>query len=512
MQSTFQKRWVTLSVFYTPLFQLTFLTALSAVIYWHAFVRPADILKIYRIARPDLYQLYNAGSLVHLGLILAFVEAGLIYLLAYRLARKMYQNRAAWVLVLGGSLVFGLVFLYMFPFDAADIFDYIIHGRMTAVYGVNPYLHAPNEFLHDSFYPYVAWKFERSPYGPVWELLAGLASRVAGDGIIQNVWAYKLIPGLFYFGAVLIVARILRQTAPKDALAGTLLLAWNPVALYETWGNGHNDMVMVFFVVAAAWAVQRRRYTLAALALTAGTLVKFIPVLLFPLLGVVALRGLILRHAPSGSLGRGFWKQVARFIFITSLSVLALVAILYAPFWQGPEVVTVIQRTNLYTSSVPAALFNSIKPEMGKEEASSLVSKVALMVTLLYALLQASQAWKREGMTAFTEAAFNILAFYLLVTILWFQQWYTLWLVGLLPLVSAPGQRLLGLLFPFLALSKQLVAGPLLFWPRPTLSQPGLETRFTLGVLGIPWLVALFSVFQEKARMVLAKISGEPYG
>jgi hypothetical protein len=388
--------------------------------------------------------------------------------------------------VFGGSLAFGAILLYLFPIDAADIFDYIIHGRIWTVYGGNPYTQPPKQFAIDPFYPYVAWKGEVSPYGPVWGLLAGLASRLAGDGIVANVIAYKLIPGAFLLGSQALVALILHQAAPKQALAGTLLLVWNPVVLYETWGNGHNDMVMVFWVLAAVWAIQNRRFTLAVLALAAGTLVKFIPALLIPAAVVIALRNLPGRRERLSYLAR------------TGAAVVALAALLYAPFWAGPKVITVVTRTNLFTSSIPAAAYYLLRPELGTKDAAAVVSKAALALTGVYVLWQAWNAWREHTWQDFVQASFNILAFYLLVTCMWFQQWYTLWLLGLAPLVSFRPARWLAILFGVAALSKTLVVGPYLFWPRYRFHQPWLEIWFTLGVLGIPWLFALFSLWKSR--------------
>jgi alpha-1,6-mannosyltransferase len=150
------------------------------------------------------------------------------------------------------------------------------------VYGGNPFLPATSQFATDPFYEYIAWKGWPSAYGPGWETMAALVARLAGNGVVANVLAFKMLPGAFLCARLGLVALTLREKAPQHALASTLLLAWNPIVLFEIWGNGHNDMAMVFWMLVAALALSRRRYTLATLALVAGALVKFIPVLLIP--------------------------------------------------------------------------------------------------------------------------------------------------------------------------------------------------------------------------------------
>jgi hypothetical protein len=106
--------------------------------------------------------------------------------------------------------------------------------------------------------------------------------------------------------------------------------------------------------------------------------------------------------------------------------------------------------------------------------------------------VHAAQDQRNQDGWNFAQAGFNILAFYLLVTCPWFQQWYTVWLLALAPLVASGNSVLLAVIFGFTALGKQLVAGPLLFWPRPKLPQPGLEIRLTLIVMSLVWAYALY--------------------
>jgi hypothetical protein len=54
----------------------------------------------------------------------------------------------------------------MYPIDAADIFDNIIHGRIWGVYGANPFQQVAQDFQNDPFYHYVAWRRTTSAYGP----------------------------------------------------------------------------------------------------------------------------------------------------------------------------------------------------------------------------------------------------------------------------------------------------------------------------------------------------------
>lgn len=477
---------------------LGFIGLLMGAVYVLGFVRPALIFDWYQRADPNFYQLYPKGSNLHLAMILAFAVLGFFYYAGWSFGHEV-RGKAAWVVVLGGSLLFGLVLLYLYPYDAADIFDYIIHGRMTGVYGGNPYRNIPNDYPDDPFLPFVAWKTDPSPYGPLWELLAGLTARLAGDDFVPVVFAYKLIPGIFLLLSILITAVLLHRWNPERALPGVLLLAWNPVVLYETWGNGHNDIVMIFWVLAAVWAFTHERYSLAFLALTAGTLVKFIPALLFPAALVLTLRA--------------YPGLRERFLFLlrTGAACLVLAGLLYAPFWFGPESLTVVERTELFTSSIPAVIYYTISTGFDTDP-SRWIALIAFGLTAVFAIFQAERAADRRPWESFTQASFNVLAFYLLLTCLWFQQWYTLWLLALAPLLRSRSLKLLAVVFGFAALSKQFAAGAVFYVP-PDLPQPWRELGMTIGVMGVPWIAAGYAVWRrirnKEWRMRSQEVGGD---
>jgi hypothetical protein len=346
------------------------------------------------------------------------------------------------------------------------------------VYGANPFDQVAADFQADPFYAYVGWRRFPSAYGPGWELLAAATTRLAGDGIVANVLAFKALGGLFLAGCVALVASLLRRTAPERAAAGVLLLAWNPLILYETLGQGHNDVSMLFWVLVCVWCLAHRRYTLAILALVAGALFKFVPLLLLPAAGLIALRAL-----PGA-------KARLHFAAVTACAALILVGLAYVPFWHGADTLGIENRRELFTTSLPAVAYALLEAPLGREHAISTVSLAAAVLTLLFALWQGIQASRAPSWQSFVQAAFSVLMFYLLFTCLWFQQWYAIWPLGLVPLLPT-GHAWLGVSFGFAVLAKPLVFEPLWLWPYSTPDRGWLELRLGPAVLAVPWLLTL---------------------
>lgn len=451
--------------------------AASLVIYIAIFFIPAGLVQWLDRPLLSLYHLDLAYPGLQTQMIAAFAALALLNAAGYWAVRRL-QGPAAWALVLVGALGFALILLYIYPFGAADIFDNIVHGRILGVYGDNPFLNLAAEYPTDPFYNYMWWHKSPSAYGPLWELLAGLTAFLAGNGLVSNVIAFKLLPGFFWLGSTVLLALTLRRHNPDRALPYTLLWAWNPVVLFETFGNGHNDIVMAFFVLAAGCAMLRRQFVPATLALAAGILIKFVPALLVPpaLVAVWRLLPDLRSRLRTFALGGG-------------LSVLLAVAC-YAPFFTDFDHFYLAHQQTLFTASLPAVLYQMLTTWFHLPGAAAGVTALAWGATGGMVLVQSIRLWHQPSETGFVQAAFAILMFFLLLTCTWFQPWYTLWVFGLGLLLSQESLAA-ALVLVFATRTKPLLLVPMTYWVRPFPPQPWLEIQLALGILGVPLLFTL---------------------
>jgi rSAM/selenodomain-associated transferase 1 len=467
---------------------------LSVLVYWLLFVSPHRLSALYLRSLYDMRDLTRVDPLARWRLLVGFVIQGGLYWVGWRAARHA-TGRTAWTIVLSTTVASSLVLLLLYPYDAADVFDNIMHGRILGIYGANPFQHAPAEFNMDAFYRYTAWRHATSAYGPGWELLAGMTARLAGERVVPNVVAFKLLAGAFLLASIGVVAAVLRRAAPERALAGVVLLAWNPVILYETFGHGHNDMAMVFWILLAIWMLLRKRYISAILALVGGALFKFIPLLMLPAAVLIILRDL--PHL----------RARVRFVAISVALGAILVVAAYAPFWYGTDTLDIDRRQALFTTSLPAVGYVLLAEQLGNAHAASVISRAAAVATAVFALVQGVAAWRNRTWQAFPQAAFFILMFYLLVTCLWFQSWYAVWPLGIAAVLPPGHAARLGALFGFAVLSKPVLFGPHLLWRRPLPPALWRELRLGPSVLALPWLYALFAIWHTRHGRVAGKNS-----
>jgi hypothetical protein len=150
------------------------------------------------------------------GLLLLLVYG--FYLGAYRSAQAAPLRLGA---ILGVAVLLALPLLFVYPINAADIFRYFIRGRLTAFYGASPLAVAPVQFAGDPFLPLAGeWAGETSPYGPVWELIAGAIAAISGENLLLALLLFKGLALAAHLGsAALIWRQQQRQRAQGGAYA-----------------------------------------------------------------------------------------------------------------------------------------------------------------------------------------------------------------------------------------------------------------------------------------------------
>lgn len=480
---------------------LLLLGGLNLLVYWLGLLRPYSLSALRLKPLVDVIKLIHDHPAAQARLALTLVALFGIYYLTWRLCRSSAgpPTRAVWLVLLVSALAANLMMLWLYPVGAADIFDNIMRGRIIAQHGGNPFYAPPSTYARDSFYAFVAWRHATSAYGPLWELLSAGTARLAGDGVLANVLAYKALGLGFYAGCVALIAHILRRHAPSRTLQGVCLFALNPLVIYETAGNGHNDIVMTFFILLGLAALLHRRFTWAALALTAGALIKFIPVLLLPVALVAGLRM------------QSTWRARFRFVLGTAVVCMAVVALLYAPFWRAGDPLDVERRSKLFTTSLPALAQARLEAPLGAERSEQVVAGVAVLLTGVavsvftwrtwHALHSAGSARPDSGFLPDPPAWLvpvqtwtHILVFYLLFTCLWFQPWYVIWPLSLAAILPEGAAGRLVVLLSGLASWKTIIFNFLLPANGPLPPRTWRETILGPATLGVAWLYAGYAM------------------
>ena len=458
---------------------------LSGLIYWFTIVHPVWLFDNIRVPLINLYHLNLADNGLRWRMLAGFVGLSVLYGIACWAAYNI-RGKSGWVILWAGFALFAGLLLFVYPFEAADIFDNIVHGRIISVYGENPFINVGSNYTKDPFFDYMGWKDYPTAYGPAWEILAGWVTRLTGNDKIVNVLAFKLFPGLFVLISAVALASIAKKEDNRSGLIAAVFIAWNPIILFETFGMGHNDSTILAALVLSAWAIQHRRHSLAVWMLVAGGMFKFIPLLAAPVALVVGLRSLKTR------------REQIRYVFITGGIAAAIIVILYAPFFTSFQVFEIAQRASQFTTSLPTILVQIISKWVGNSRAEQIIGAIALIATLQACLWQMLIVWKDTSLRAYARACTNLFLFFLLVSCTWFHQWYVIWFLGVAFL--AGGQTLeLAIFFCFASLTKPFIFGPMFYWPPMRIPLPWLEIWLSTGVMAPTWLYFIIRKITSRA-------------
>lgn len=247
------------------------------------------------------------------------------------------QGRPFLFVVVLSALIFFLISTWSLPNSTTDIYHYILHGRLAAVYDSNPYYVLADEFPEDPLYPYASRKYTSRPGDklPAWMLMNTLLARLAGDKAIVNILVYRSTLLLFNMANVAFIAAILRKLNPRYLLSGVVLYAWNPIVVM--YGQSKIDIVMVFYLLLAVLLLISGRKQLTVFMLGLSVLVKLITL---PLVAIYMLR----------NLKSGNWRQ----LIVGMLLLGGMVLLLYTSFWEGSSMlVELIGLLQLGGSSAP---------------------------------------------------------------------------------------------------------------------------------------------------------------
>ena len=379
--------------------------------------RPYDMEQIAR-ERPWM------GTIWVLGLILLFG----LYFVALRLieARRM----PLWP-VLGFSLAFGLTLIWLYPVTATDLFQYVMRARVQVVHQANPMTVPPGRFPDDPLLPFVGeWKEILSPYGPAWELSAGAVAALGLTTAVSGALAYKLVALLAYW---VCLAALLRGTG-SDPRA-LLFFAWNPLVLLEGLGNGHNDLVMLgWLLLALVFWKNLNNWFIATAALSVAVLTKASAAMIAPLLLLA-----VLREQPS-------WGR--RGLVLAGMAAVGagLALLAYLPFWPPWDSIACVldEMSKRYTYTIAATLRMGLREILPPRIAWDVPRATGQLLFLGVFGWCLAQVWRKRLDLA--SAGF-LTYFTYLVTGPSYRIWYPLWLVPLAALNLTRAVRLRTLLF-----------------------------------------------------------------
>jgi len=219
----------------------------------------------------------------HLAASMLLYAMGFILLIA--LVRRFPENlkpTRAWILVFALGVCGRLLFLTYPPGN--DIFRYIWEGAVQH-HGLNPYAIPPDSpsAVHlavgelGSVWERINHRWLTAVYPPAAMLLFRLLAAIS-----PSVLFFKAVFILFDLGVMALLVRVLSHRGLPAARL--LLYAANPLVIVFTAGEGHLDVVQVFFLVLGCVLLQHRKIAGGASALGMAAMSKYLSAVVAPFL------------------------------------------------------------------------------------------------------------------------------------------------------------------------------------------------------------------------------------
>jgi hypothetical protein len=340
------------------------------------------------------------------------------------------RTRRMRLIAIGFPLLFNVLFVLVPPSFSIDVLSYVSHGYIRSALDGNPYLTASSAVAATSLGPELAsyrWRpvHPVSPYGPVWTHIETGTVSLLGN-VRAEILAFKAVAFIFSMGSASLIWLFLGRVRPEYQVVGTLAYLWNPLIVVELAGEGHNEAIVVFFVLLALVLTVQRRWGTAIGAMSVGVLTKYLPLLFAPLQAAYMWR----------------WRRYgSRFALRVVLGVavgIGLLIALFAPLWAGPETLRGILLTGQpgNTGSTPTLLLALLSRAVPPDLARVVVYLVLIGVLAAYLILQAKLV-RDTGDLA--RACARVSVVYVLFITPSYWPWYAVLPVALLALMPRGG-------------------------------------------------------------------------
>ncbi len=255
---------------------------------------------------------------------LAVGGLGILFFQGWRtLLQTSHEERPALTrLIFMGVAVCAVILLAVVPFHSSDLYGYLNRGFQQSVYGTNPYLtpvvKIPGWQQEPLFHPH--WVYNPCPYGFFFAQLTAWLTGWFGRSFVAAFLGFKTLNLILFLGTTALILKLSRQLRlPRPELAAYAFGA-NPLVLLHVMANGHNDIGMVFLLLAAIWTVSLPRWRWAVLPLlTLSVLMKYASLLSLPFVGLYLLKS---------AKGRRDWLS----LLLGGLLSVALLLLLAAPY------------------------------------------------------------------------------------------------------------------------------------------------------------------------------------
>lgn len=302
----------------------------------------------------------------------------------------------------------------------SDIHLYLQYGLMS-LYRINPYLTNAVDF-ESVVSTFLDWE-QSSTYGIISLAIFAIPAKFVETNIYIGVYLFKLFCVGFHVLNGFLIWKALRTNVYRHQV--TLAYLLSPVLLFEQIVEAHLDVILCTVLIAIDQLLKTRRYLLALFSAGVGFLLKTLPIIWIPLIGVFLIR-----------LKR--WKTIAKFLVVGGIVILTLYLTLFPTIesWKsilnpGVEGMTAgswhgVLKGILFLTQPPLSSPTRFAPGSIQAEILQLYSRLTLLLfaayygLTLYRIYRDRSILENQLMIQIGWVTFVLFTF----ATAWYQPWY----------------------------------------------------------------------------------------
>jgi hypothetical protein len=253
---------------------------------------------------------FKAHLIDEIVMVAAIAALAVLYFCGLKFAR-----RAATSTIVLFAVLVGVAGFVTPPFDSTDVFFYMATGWQQSHYGANPYSGVlrnisgagedpmiQNEWMTRNRNP---WLDIPLPYGFLFALVSRTLAWLGRGSFWATLALFGSLNLVMHAGIALLLWKASRFLPEGNGKVVLYLYTWNPFVVLQYLADLHNDILVAFLVVLAAYLLLRDRPLWSIPLLVASGLIKYITFVLVPFAFIFLVR-------------RKGWKAGAQAILISA--------------------------------------------------------------------------------------------------------------------------------------------------------------------------------------------------
>lgn len=337
-----------------------------------------------------------------------------IYFLIIKKSKDFTRNNIK-ILLISTSILFILIL----PQTSTDVYGYISTGWLNSNYNKNPYYttvqeeesELKNQNKTDNMFSnmFVNWKADTTFYGPIWTLIVCILTKISFGNITLALFEFKLLALIVHLICCYLIYKI---TNNKKMF---MIYAFNPLILFESLANVHNDIYIILFILLAVYyLIKKKNLMISVMFISIATCIKYFPIFLLPLV--------ILYYYKEKNI-----KERIKYCLFYGMEFIALVSIFYLIYIKD---FTVLKGLFVQQDRYNRSLMYIVNIFFDSDITSKIKIALLLIFGLYYLITIIKLFFKKEISMELIMKKYNyFVLIFLFVLITNFNSWYVLWLI-----------------------------------------------------------------------------------